>query len=221
MTSKFKVGDSVFIKNTNENYRKIKTTVKDVEFFNNFDTYLYTVEGWNGRVKEDELDYIDKPEHDIDWNNIDKKYNYAAMEENGFWYVYKNEPKINHLHTKRWTSLNGVYDSIDFEKECNWKTSLTQRPEKDTSPEGKEDAKVTINLEFSVFPKDTLVYVDVDQANTIKRGVVCMHRTVRDDDISYCEYEICWENDDHQENQYAWINSDFVYLTAEEAFFVN
>lgn len=40
----------------------------------------------------------------IDWNQIDKKFNYIAMDSNGAWYMYIEKPYVDH---EKWLSKSG------------------------------------------------------------------------------------------------------------------
>lgn len=67
----------------------------------------------------------------INWSVIDKKWNFAAMDENGEIYLYELEPACDsfcwmYVDYTDSVEITNIFPDID--KDVNWETSLTERP---------------------------------------------------------------------------------------------
>lgn len=74
----------------------------------------------------------------IDWIHVHKRFNHAARDEDGWSYLYENEPEpIDGV----WTDKNGAYKFANVFASwnpgtCDWKDSLIHRP--GFEPKGRE-----------------------------------------------------------------------------------
>ena len=60
----------------------------------------------------------------IDWDLIDKKYNWVAMDEDGKWFAMMTQPELGNC---TWVG-GGPCRMDELNRTVNWKLSLTERP---------------------------------------------------------------------------------------------
>ena len=162
----------------------------------------------------------------IDWDDIDPRHDWVAMDALGHWYSYIKKPSSSH-NSGTWycDGDDGDDDDDDFDLvDCDdyiddWSTAILYRfGDVVNSDKPSTDGKLELVMGFRVYPLDTVVYVDVSDSNTIKRGRVHAHRYYMDDIQSYLSYEIDWDNNSDRDEAYEFVGEYSVFLTAEEAF---